>query len=62
MMKINLVTPFRRGPVFDADATGLARLVPRRVWWPVLPALVLGAPVIAATLIVRRAAEGLKAG
>lgn len=52
MMTINLAPALSRGPLFDPDATGLLRFVPRRAWWPVLPILVLGAPVIAAVLAV----------
>ncbi len=52
MMTVNLVPVFRYGPFFDVDAVGWRRVVPRRVWWPVIPALVLGAPVIACVLVV----------
>lgn len=57
MMTLNLAPPARLGPVFDSDATGLARLVPRRPWWPVLPFLVVAAPAIAAALVVRKLSE-----
>ena len=33
---------------------GLLRFVPRREWWPVIPVLVLGAPMIACVVRVDR--------
>ncbi|MDP2345313.1 MAG: hypothetical protein Q8O67_30495 [Deltaproteobacteria bacterium] len=59
MMHINLAPVRRLGPVFDVDARGLMRVVPRRPWWPLLPVLVVGAPVIVATLVVRAICERL---
>lgn len=52
MVLINLITPETRGPFFDPDATGLMRYVPRRAWWPVIPVLILGAPVLASVFAV----------
>jgi hypothetical protein len=54
MMTINLAPLPRLGPVFDADAPGLLRFVPRRPWWPLLPVLVVSAPVIGVVLAVDR--------
>lgn len=51
MMHINLAPSFARGPVFDPDATGWRRVVPRREWWGVLPLVVLCAPVIGAVVL-----------
>ena len=53
MMTVNLVTPIRLGPVFDPEARGFGRIIPRRPWWPILPVLVVGAPV----LLVARLSE-----
>jgi hypothetical protein len=58
MMKINLFMPPGRGAFFDDDATGLLRFVPRRAWWPVIPVLVLGAPMIACVVVVDRLTRG----
>lgn len=59
MMHINLAPALRLGPVFDVDARGLMRLVPRRPWWPLLPVLLVGTPVIAATFAVKAVCERL---
>lgn len=52
MVTINLLTPFRYGPLFDPEARGFMRYVPRRPWWPVLPFLVLASPAVAAVMAV----------
>lgn len=60
MMMVNLAPEPSLGPVFDADAQGLARLLPRREWWPLLPVLVLGAPAIGATMLVASVARRMR--
>ena len=57
MMHVNLAPVTSLGPVFDPDARGLARVIPRRVWWPLLPLLAVAAPASGATWLVRAAAR-----
>jgi hypothetical protein len=53
MMTINLAPTLTLGPVFDPEARGLLRFIPRREWWVLLPIIALASPAIGAVLLVR---------